>query len=85
MPLKLGRANISFTVYFGLVSLRKSNVSAVLQKSNPGEENGTSTIDLLLKNNSKTVAFANRLRLVNRVTKRRILPIIMNDNSVTLM
>jgi len=31
------------------------------------------------------VAFANRVRLVNKATQKRILPIIMSDNYVTLM
>ena len=40
---------------------------------------------LRLTNNSATVAFANRLRLVNSKTGERVLPVIMNDNYVTLM
>ena len=38
-----------------------------------------------LKNNSETVAFANRVRLVNKETQERVLPVIMSDNYVTLM
>ena len=40
---------------------------------------------IVVKNNSGTVAFANRVRLVNKATQKRILPIIMSDNYVTLM
>ena len=40
---------------------------------------------IAVKNNSETVAFANRVRLVNKATQKRILPIIMSDNYVTLM
>ena len=40
---------------------------------------------IAVKNNSGTVAFANRVRLVNKATQKRILPIIMSDNYVTLM
>ena len=42
-------------------------------------------INIAVKNNSGTVAFANRVRLVNKATQKRILPIIMSDNYVTLM
>lgn len=42
-------------------------------------------VRLSLKNNSNTVAFANRIRLVNKATKKRVLPIIMSDDYVTLM
>jgi hypothetical protein len=38
-----------------------------------------------LKNNSQTVAFAERIRLVNRNTGERILPAIMSDGYVTLL
>ena len=40
---------------------------------------------LLLKNNSNTVSVANRLRLVNKATHERVLPVIMSDNYITLM
>jgi beta-galactosidase/beta-glucuronidase len=42
-------------------------------------------IRLLLKNNSGTIAFANRLRAVNSTTKERILPVFVSDNYITLM
>ena len=40
---------------------------------------------IAVKNNSGTVAFANRVRLVNKATQERVLPVIMSDNYVTLM
>ena len=40
---------------------------------------------IAMKNNSGTVAFANRVRLVNKTTQERVLPVIMSDNYVTLM
>ncbi len=40
---------------------------------------------LTLENKSNTVAFANRIRLVNRKTGERILPAIMSDGYVTLL
>lgn len=40
---------------------------------------------LSIKNNSGTVSFANRLRLINKATGERVLPILMSDNYVTLM
>ena len=45
--------------------------------------NGKMKIEL--KNNSDTVAFANRVRLINKATQERVLPLIMSDNYVTLM
>ena len=42
-------------------------------------------VKIALKNNAETVAFANRMRLVNKSTQKRILPVIMSDNYVTLM
>lgn len=43
------------------------------------------TVRILLRNPSQTVSFANRLRLVNKETGERVLPILMNDNYITLM
>lgn len=43
------------------------------------------TVTLVLENQSQTVSFANRLRLVNRASGQRVLPIIMSNNYVTLM
>ena len=40
---------------------------------------------IAVKNNSGTVAFANRVRLVNKTTQERVLPVIMSDNYVTLI
>lgn len=40
---------------------------------------------LTLRNDSKTVAFANRVRLLDAETGERILPVLMDDNYITLM
>ncbi len=59
------------------------NIScSLLNKKN---ENDQGQFDLLLKNNSNSIAFANRLRFLNKTTQTRILPVIMSDNYVTLM
>jgi hypothetical protein len=46
---------------------------------------GIGKLQVLIKNNSNTVAFGNRLRLVNKTTRERVLPVIMSDNYITLM
>ncbi len=50
-----------------------------------GATEGYSTYVVTLTNTSSTVAFANRLRLVNAKTGKRILPAIMSDGYVTLL
>lgn len=42
-------------------------------------------IVLKLKNNSQSIAFANRLRIVEQQTGRRVLPLFMPENYITLM
>lgn len=42
-------------------------------------------VKLSVKNNSQTVAFANRIRLVNKTTQERVLPVFMSDNYITLL
>lgn len=69
--------------YTALNDLPKAVVSAeVLGTSTEGQ---TGTIELVLKNESETVAFGNRIRLVNAETKERILPVLMPENYITLM
>ena len=46
---------------------------------------GEGIVLLTLINESTTVAFANRVRIVNSLTGERILPAIMSDNYITLM
>lgn len=68
--------------YTSLNTLPKARLSCrLIDKSKLTE----GKIKLSLKNNSNTVAFANRIRLVNKVTGKRVLPIIMSDNYITLM
>lgn len=64
-------------------SIPEADLSLALVKKSMVDGNGK--IDVRVKNNSNTVAFANRLRLVNKATGERVLPIIMNDNYVTLL
>lgn len=65
--------------YSALQALPKADISGEIVES---------TVDgmtLNVKNNSATVAFGNRIRLVNAVTGERILPAPMNDNFFTLL
>ena len=66
--------------YTQLNTLPEADLSCwLVNKSKDGK------MQISVKNNSKTVAFANRVRLVNKVTQKRVLPVIMSDNYVTLM
>lgn len=69
--------------FTALNTLPEANVSCTLISNKL--EQGKRKIEVLVKNESNTIAFGNRLRLVNSTTKERILPIIMNDNYITLM
>ncbi|MET4080708.1 hypothetical protein ABIB40_000652 [Pedobacter sp. UYP30] len=71
--------------YTSLNALPKANVSVEMKEQASNKATGNGSLRFILKNNSKTVAFANRLRLVNKSTGKRVLPIIMNDNYITLM
>jgi hypothetical protein len=70
--------------YTQLNTLPKADLTVKL-KDEVLTENGEGIIKLLVKNNSSTVAFANRLRLVNKTTQKRVLPVIMDKNYFTLM
>jgi hypothetical protein len=65
--------------YSALQKLPKANISCEITDKN---EN---SITLYVKNNSSTVAFGNRLRLVNSKNGDRILPAPMSDNYFTLL
>ena len=66
--------------YTQLNTLPEADLSCwLVNKSKDGK------MQISVKNNSKTVAFANRVRLVNKATQKRVLPVIMSDNYVTLM
>lgn len=65
--------------YTSLNSLPKANLTfALLEK----EEGMT---QLSIKNQGKSVAFGNRLRLVRQDTQERVLPVLFSDNYFTLM
>lgn len=67
--------------YTALNSLPEAKVKATVKSMDM--EKGRFT--LTLKNVSKTVAFANRLRLTRKSSQERILPVLMNQGYVTLM
>ncbi len=48
-------------------------------------EHGKCHISCVVTNHSSTVAFGNRLNVINKETEKRILPVFMNDNYFTLM
>mgnify|MGYP000026502981 CR=1 FL=1 len=68
--------------YRALNSLPEADIACELVRKE--EVDGKGRIEVKITNNSRTVAFGNRLRLVNQTTKERVLPVIMNDNYVTL-
>lgn len=69
--------------YTALNSLPNAKVSCRLKEiSNKGK---TTNLQVLIKNESTTIAFGNRLRLINKLTKNRILPLITEENYFTLM
>lgn len=69
--------------YTALNTLPVANVSCKLLSKDTTD--GTGLLKIAVKSNSATVAFGNRLRLINKVTGERILPVIMSDNYITLM
>ncbi|MCX2574133.1 glycoside hydrolase family 2 protein [Pedobacter sandarakinus] len=69
--------------YKDLNTLPGANISCrVINKIVDGDN---IKLSLALKNESKSVAFGNRLRVVNRVTNERVLPIFTEENYFTLM
>ena len=67
--------------YTALSTLPEADLSCKLVKRIAEE----GKLVLRIKNNAVTIAMANRLRLVNRATGKRVLPVIMSDNYITLM
>jgi len=68
--------------YQALNTLPFANVSLTqIQK----RADGKCIISCDVINNSSTVAFGNRLKVINKQTGKRVLPIYMNDNFFTLM
>lgn len=66
-----------------LSELPEASLSYTIRHSSTNGNTGR--IEVLVKNNSGSIAFANRLRLVNSTTHQRVLPVIMNDNYFSLM
>lgn len=69
--------------YTQLNTLPEADLSCTLVSKKNTE--GKGEIEILVKNNSHTVAFGNRLRFINPSTQERILPVIMSDNYFTLL
>lgn len=65
--------------YQALNTLPAVNLEVTAEKISPEKA------VLTLANNSSTVAFANRLRLLDAETGSRILPVLMTDNYITLL
>ncbi|WP_114789118.1 glycoside hydrolase family 2 TIM barrel-domain containing protein [Niabella yanshanensis] len=69
--------------YTALNDLPSANMSLEIKERRAAADSGRLTV--MITNHSKTIAFGNRIRLVDRKTKARILPVIMSDNYFTLM
>ncbi|WP_106829743.1 galactose-binding domain-containing protein [Parabacteroides pacaensis] len=67
--------------YTPLNTLPEAELSCKLGNKSAAE----GKIKLFIKNNSPTVAFGNRIRIVNKKTNERILPVLLSDNYFTLM
>lgn len=65
--------------YTALNSLPEAKVSCQTSEVKGGK------FSITLKNNSNSIAFSERIRLVNKKTGERILPAIMSDGYVTLL
>ncbi|MFA5649584.1 MAG: glycoside hydrolase family 2 TIM barrel-domain containing protein [Proteiniphilum sp.] len=71
--------------YTDLNKLPEADLSVTIADRTTDQNDGKGMVSLTIKNNSRTVAFGNRLRLIDRESGERILPVIMNDNYFTLM
>ncbi|UKK51043.1 beta-mannosidase [Prevotella sp. E13-17] len=71
--------------YRALLTLPEAKLKTVVGQPLVSEQSKYTTFNITLTNISKTVAFANRLRVVNSKTGERVLPAIMSDGYVTLM
>ena len=67
--------------YKSLATLPEADITTTLVSADAAK--GTATV--IIENHSATVAFGNRLRLVEPATQQRILPTTMSDNYFTLM
>lgn len=71
--------------YTDLNKLPEADLSVNVASKTTNENDSNGIVSLTIINNSPTVAFGNRLRLIDSVSGERILPVIMNDNYFTLM
>ena len=65
--------------YKALAALPQAQISCEV------EDAGDGRYDVTVTNGSPTVAFGVRLRMVNPITGERVLPLLMDDNFLTLM
>ncbi|WP_044111151.1 glycoside hydrolase family 2 protein [Xylanibacter brevis] len=71
--------------YRALLTLPEAKLKVVADQPVVTERSGYAAFNITLTNTGKSVAFANRLRVVNSKTGERVLPAIMSDGYVTLM
>ena len=71
--------------YTDLNELPATDLSVTVIDQVVSEEEEIAMVRLKVRNNSSTISFGNRLRLVNRKSGERVLPVMMNDNYFTLM
>ncbi|MCR5269785.1 MAG: beta-mannosidase [Prevotella sp.] len=71
--------------YRALLTLPEAKLKVVADQPVVTERSGYAALNITLTNTGRSVAFANRLRVVNSKTGKRVLPAIMSDGYVTLM
>lgn len=77
------RNGINDLDYKALNNLEEAKVSCTLIEKI--QENKLVKVKFVIKNNSKVIAFSNRIRLINSITKQRVLPVILSDNYISLL
>ncbi|MCB0743530.1 MAG: glycosyl hydrolase, partial [Ignavibacteriae bacterium] len=67
-------------IYSGLQQMPKVKIKVEARKVNEGR------IEVIIDNtNSESITFFNRISLVNKITKKRILPVFYTDNYVSIL
>jgi len=69
--------------YTALNTLPAADLTCMLVSKEVAD--GDAKLSVLVKNHGGTVAFGNRLRLINKTTRERVLPVLLSDNYFTLM
>ncbi|MFI2742116.1 glycosyl hydrolase 2 galactose-binding domain-containing protein [Zhouia sp. PK063] len=65
--------------YSGLQHMQKAHITATTKKISETE------VELTLKNSSKEISFFNRISLIDKKTKQRLLPTFYSDNYVSIL